>query len=316
MPTKSMKFRLNILVSIAFIVAIAWVVINLFSTSVTNSTEYRAKANSSQFRSVAIPAKRGSIYAADGEVLAQSATVYNIILDPTVYRNGNYTLEQTTALANKLNEMFGVDKEKFIRMTEVTGAGANYQKVATRVEKSAADKLTEYLIEQDISTYSLYTEQSTRRYYPQNELAASVIGFLNGDGDGVYGLEAYYDNYLAGVDGRIISARNAKGQEMPYKYERVFDAQDGNSVYLTIDTTLQYYAERELRNAVMTHNPENRACAIIMNCKTGAILAMATCPGFDLNNPAEIYDENTALLLEELKNNPETAALYDEEYAK
>ena len=316
MPTKSMKFRLNILVSIAFIVAIAWVVINLFSTSVTNSTEYRAKANSSQFRSVAIPAKRGSIYAADGEVLAQSATVYNIILDPTVYRNGNYTLEQTTALANKLNEMFGVDKEKFIRMTEVTGAGANYQKVATRVEKSAADKLTEYLIEQDISTYSLYTEQSTRRYYPQNELAASVIGFLNGDGDGVYGLEAYYDNYLAGVDGRIISARNAKGQEMPYKYERVFDAQDGNSVYLTIDTTLQYYAERELRNAVMTHNPENRACAIIMNCKTGAILAMATCPGFDLNNPAEIYDENTALLLEELKNNPETAALYEEEYAK
>ena len=316
MPTKQMKFRLNIIVSAVFLVVIAWVVIKLFATSVTDSASYRAKANSSQFRSVTIPAKRGTIYASDGDVLAQSATVYNIILDPTVYRSGEYTLEKTTALAKKLNEMFGVDEQKFMSMTEVTGAGANYQKVAARVEKSAADKLTEYLIEQEISTYALYTEQSTRRYYPQNELGASVIGFLNGDGDGVYGLEAYYDDYLAGVDGRIISARNAKGQEMPYKYERVFDAQDGNSIYLTIDTTLQYYVERELRNAVMTHNPENRACAIIMNCKTGAILAMATCPGFDLNNPAEIYDENKALYLDELKNNPETAALYEEEYAK
>ena len=142
-----MKFRLNILVSIAFIVAIVWVVINLFATSVTGNTEYRAKANSSQFRSLEIPAKRGSIYAADGEVLAQSATVYNIILDPAIYRNGNYTLEKTNALADKLNEMFGVDKEKFIRMTEVTGAGSHYQKVAVRVEKSADDELTEdYII--------------------------------------------------------------------------------------------------------------------------------------------------------------------------
>ena len=238
MPTKNMKFRLNVIISAVFLIAIGWVVIKLFATSITDSTTYKARANSSQFRSVELPAKRGSIYASDGEVLAQSATVYNIILDPAVYRSGEYTLQQTNELAAKLNEMFGVDTEKFIKMTEVTGAGANYQKVAVRVEKSDADKLTEYLIEKGISTYSLYTEQSTRRYYPQNELAASVIGFLNGDGEGVYGLEAYYDDYLSGVDGRVISARDAKGQEMPYKYERVFDAQDGNSIYLTIDTTL------------------------------------------------------------------------------
>ena len=140
-----------------------------------------------------------------------------------------------------------MEKEEFIKKTQVTEAGARYQKLATRVEKPDADKLTEFLIENEISTAAIYTEQSTRRYYPQNDLAASVIGFLNGDGDGSYGIEAYYDDYLAGVDGRIISARDAQGEEMSYKYEKTYEAQNGNSLYLTLDMTLQYYAEKELR---------------------------------------------------------------------
>lgn len=314
LPTNQMKKRLNIFVSLILLVFATYVVVSLFDASISRSEELQALANSNQFKSVSIAANRGSIYDTNGQILAQSATVYNIILDPTVFRQKNYSDEQINMLSMKLYELFGVEKDEFIKKTQVTQSGARYQKLAVRVEKPDADTLMEFLSENGISTAAIYTEQSTRRYYPQNDLAASVIGFLNGDGDGAYGIEAYYDDYLAGVDGRIISARDAQGEEMPYKYEKTYDAQNGNSLYLTLDMTLQHYAEKELREAVSEHNPENRSCAIIMNCKTGAILAMATVPGFDLNNPAEIYDESKALYLDELLASGDKEA-YNLEYA-
>ena len=166
------------------------------------------------------------------------------------------------------------------------------------------DEITAYFEKLNLSFIG--TEATTRRYYPQNELAAAVIGFTNGDGDGQYGLEYQYDDYLSGVDGRVISAQAANGEEMPYRYSTTYDAEDGDSLYLTLDTTIQYYLEKSLAEMVEKFEVKERACGVIMNPKTGAVYAMATYPTFDLNNPSEIYDAKTA---------QELAALPESEYS-
>ena len=163
-----------------------------------------------------------------------------------------------------------------------------YYVLQTQVEKDVADEITTYFDQLNLTFIG--TEATTRRYYPQNELAAAVIGFTNGDGDGQYGLEYQYDDYLAGVDGRVISAQAANGEEMPYRYSTTYEAEDGASLYLTLDSTLQYYLEKSMDEMVQKYEVKDRATGIIMNPKTGAIYAMATCPTFDLNNPSEIYD--------------------------
>ncbi|MBR4223756.1 MAG: PASTA domain-containing protein, partial [Oscillospiraceae bacterium] len=163
----------------------------------------------------------------------------------------------------------------------------------------------------------VYSEQDTQRYYPQGTMAAAVIGFTNYEGDGIYGVESYYNDSLAGVDGKIISARDGYGNELPYDEGETYQAKDGDSLYLTLDTTLQYWVESELDSCVMANNVQERACAIIMNCKTGAILAMASSPGFDLNNRGEILSAKSQRELEEFKEEfPEDEEGYDQLYAQ
>ncbi|MBR6337123.1 MAG: PASTA domain-containing protein, partial [Ruminococcus sp.] len=140
-------------------------------------------------------------------------------------------------------------------------------------------------------------QPTTKRFYPQNELAGAVLGYINGDGDGVYGLEAYYDDYLSGVDGRSVTAKDRDGEAIPYKYKQSFDAQDGDSLILNIDTTIQLYLESALKKSVDEFNPKERACGIIMNPKTGQVYAMATIRGCDPNRPNEVYDETYAQIL-------------------
>lgn len=286
-PTPRMKRRLNIWVILFLIAFTAAILLSMVKTSITDSVKYQALANSNQFGSININANRGSIYDANGQILAQSATVFNVIVDPAIFQLKDY--DKLDIAADKLVELLGIDRQAFIDKANKKNSG--YQIIAKKVEKPEADLLTAFCNDNDISGKSIYTEPDTKRYYPQGDLAASVIGFLDGDGDGQYGLEAYYDDYLAGVDGRIISARDAVGEEMPYRYEKTYDAENGNSLVLTLDTTLQHYLEKGLEEAVSLHEPNNRSCGIIMNAKTGAILAMATEPGFDLNSPTEIYDE-------------------------
>ncbi|MDE7289500.1 MAG: PASTA domain-containing protein, partial [Oscillospiraceae bacterium] len=139
---------------------------------------------------------------------------------------------------------------------------------------------------------------------------ASVIGFTNFDGDGVYGVERYYNEYLKGVDGKIISAVDGYGDEMPYKNDKMYESQDGNSVYLTLDMTLQYYVEKYLQQQVQAHDPAERACAIMMNAKTGAIYAMATVSGFDLNERNEIYNPKDVAYLAGITDEEEYSAQY------
>ena len=206
-----------------------------------------------------------------------------------------------TSITNFLSEKLGLKTEEVEASFEKDG---RYYVLQTQVEKNVTDEITAYFEKLNLSFIG--TEATTRRYYPQNELAAAVIGFTNGDGDGQYGLEYQYDDYLSGVDGRVISAQAANGEEMPYRYSTTYDAEDGDSLYLTLDTTIQYYLEKSLAEMVEKFEVKERACGVIMNPKTGAVYAMATYPTFDLNNPSEIYDAKTA---------QELAALPEGEYS-
>ena len=304
----------------------AAVIVRLFVVSVVDNSKYEGMANNYHFGTMTLSANRGAIYDANGTALAWSATVYNIYIDPTLYREEMKSIEDAndkkksaaeeenetadnlvdvdqlkTSITNFLSEKLGLKTEEVEAAFENDG---RYYVLQTQVEKNVTDEITAYFEKLNLSFIG--TEATTRRYYPQNELAAAVIGFTNGDGDGQYGLEYQYDDYLSGVDGRVISAQAANGEEMPYRYSTTYDAEDGDSLYLTLDTTIQYYLEKSLAEMVEKFEVKERACGVIMNPKTGAVYAMATYPTFDLNNPSEIYDTKTA---------QELAALPESEYS-
>jgi stage V sporulation protein D (sporulation-specific penicillin-binding protein) len=281
-----------------FVLAIA-LVCNIFKISVIDNAKYQELANSNQFNSITISASRGSIYSSDGSILAQSATVFKVYIDPQSFNDNDADKKDITV--DFLAELLDLDEKTII--DKMNKFESRYQVLKTKVEKPVIDELNEFLTENGITSIS--TEEDTKRYYPQNDLCASVIGFTNYDGEGWYGIEAYYDDELSGVDGKVISATDGNQQEMPYRNSKFYEAQDGNSLVLTIDTTLQYYLEKNLQSMYETYQLDNRACGIIMNANTGAILAMATCPSFDLNNPSEITDERTLAKLEAITDEEE-----------
>ena len=293
-PTAKMKFRANVIIQIAMLIFSCFIVGKLFKVSVIDNSKYEALANNYHFGTMRLEAQRGAIYDATGTPLAWSATVYNVYIDPQLFRDEMEDVEKNNEnkkaaaeksgesakdlidismlkeniavyLAGKLN----LEKEDVLKAFEAEG---RYYILQTQVEKSVADEIDNYF--DNLNLVSFATEATTKRYYPQEELAASVIGFTNGDGDGQYGLEYQYNDYLAGVDGRIISAQAANGEEMPYRYSTTYEAENGASLYLTLDTTLQYYLEKAISEMAVEFNVQKRACGIIMNPKTGAILLL------------------------------------------
>ena len=285
-PTKKMSRRIYIGVLAVVLIFAAYICINLFNVSVIRSEYYRSKANSQQLDSFVINANRGTIYDSTGKILAQSSTVWDVIINPHDIKQ--YNEDSLELICRKLSNICMVDYDKLIQACADTDL--RYYVVKRKVDKETADAITQFRIDNELARYSVYTEPNTKRDYPNNTLAASVIGFTNYDGDGVYGVEAYYDEYLRGIDGKVVTARDAGGSAMPYQYETRYEAQDGDSVYLTLDVVLQHYLEKNLENVLTQQNVQNRACGIIMNVNTGAILAMATAPGFDLNEPAKLSD--------------------------
>lgn len=315
-----MKKKLNLAIFPAMIAFSVIIVINLFGISITNNGKYQAMANNNQFQSTVVNANRGSIYDANGKILAQSATVYSIILNPNRLNDADNEkiVEETgkTERQRRIDACVTILTEELDNVTadeikkKLSNLDSKWALVAKQIEKPIADKILLRASDEDLGDL-IYTNVDTRRYYPQGTLAASVIGFTNYEGDGVYGVESYYNDYLKGVDGKIISAVDANGNEMPYKNDKIYDSQDGNSVYLTLDMTLQYYVEKYLEQAVVENNVQERACAIIMDVNTGAIKAMATVEGFDLNDRNSIYSKKDLNYLAGLEGTPE----YDEEYA-
>ncbi|MGN1089891.1 MAG: penicillin-binding transpeptidase domain-containing protein [Huintestinicola sp.] len=324
-PTKLMKGRLGVIVRFIFLAAFAWMVVQLFNTGVKDHDKYSAMANDSQFGSTTVEAARGTIFDSNGKVFAQSATVYNIIIAPSVITQADEKdmdaaekERQIKMLSAILSEETGTDSAKIENaFRDEKTRDRKWFKVASKIEKPTVTEILDRAEEAELARNLIFTEEDTKRYYPYGDLAAAVIGFTNYDGDGIYGVEAYYNDYLAGVDGKIISATDGLGNEMPYKNDKIYAAKDGNDLYLTIDYTLQYYVERELANCIEQNDVDNRACAIIMNAKTGAVLAMASSPGFDLNDRSSIYAPKDQAILADMKEDDEiTDEEYDEKVAE
>lgn len=320
----SMRFRTKFVMTAVFFVLFAAIAANFFKISVVNNKKYQAMANSQHFGSITISAHRGTIFDAKGNALAKSATVYKVYLDPSMFKteleelqkridkrnndkkNGDYkpeyddngveknalpesayafTEETVAFLAEKLK----IEPDKVRKAME---EDTQYSVLQDQVEKPVADEVLSFF--NKYGMISLAVEEDTKRYYPQSELAASVIGFTTADGNGIYGVEAYYDEYLSGIDGRTISAKDSNGNELPYRYSKTYDARNGDDVYLTIDMIIQYTLEQHLQEMVEEHKVKNRGCAILMNAKTGEIYGMAQYPNFDLNNPYKIDEAKEA----------------------
>lgn len=305
-PAAYMKIRLKLGTILGVIVMVTAIVITMIRYAIVEADNLREFANAQQLSSKVVDATRGTIYDANGDVLARSATVYTVFVDPGELEKYLENLKETSkaSLVNEdgtrvyvtldeicleISNILGMDIET---VKEKATKDSRYEILMKNVEKTTADKIWEYLDKHKIN--AIDCQASSKRFYSQNELAAAVIGHLNYDGQGIYGLEAYYEEYLSGVDGRTVYARDRDGNEIPYEYKQSYDAQTGNSLVLNMDMTIQRYLEKALNDAVDLNDPNERACGIIMDCNTGAVLAMATSPGYDLNNPAEIYDEETA----------------------
>ena len=283
--TKKMKIRLIVLIGFIILV-LGWVIGNLVYRSLVTGQELKVKASEQQLSDITIPANRGTIYDANMNVLAQSATVWNVQLSPleiNKYQDAAEREQMVTDLATILE----LEPENVRKRLENTNS--QYEIIKRKIEKPVADEITR--LKQDKGYKGIYLEVDTKRYYPYENLASTVIGFTNSDNQGAYGLEAKYNSVLSGTPGRKISAKNALGETLPTSYEKVYPAQQGNSIVTTIDQVIQHFIEKSLDNAVTQYAPDQGAAIIVMDVNTGAILGMTSKPDFDLNSPYEITSE-------------------------
>ena len=299
--TQGMKKRILAILMILCIVVTGIVSGVLFKVSVIDSKELSAMATDQQQSSFDIKAKRGTIYDRNNKVLAQSTTVWDVIISPGDIEKNEP--ENREFICKGISDILGVKYETLTEACKDTSS--RYYVVKKKVDRSTVEKINNFVLKNNLNRYSVYTVENSERSYPNGTLAASVLGFVNENEEG-YGIEAYYNSYLKGTDGRVITTTDAHGNAMPYDYSARYSAKDGNSLVLTIDETLQYYLEKNLEITVSQHKLANRSTGIIMNAKTGAIVAMATSPGFDPNDPSHVYFESDKLTLAKMSADKKT----------
>lgn len=294
-PTDSMHKRLMFIVTFLLSLLCILVPIQIGYKQIIQHDKYESLAVSQQTRDKIISADRGTIYDTNMKELAVSATVEQISVDPQIIKE-----EQRELVSQKLSEILEVEYdyvyERVIKNTQ-------YETIKRRVEKVDADLVRAFVEEENVP--GIVISPDTKRYYPQGNLASNLIGFTGTDGTGLEGIEGFYNDTLSGTPGRIVSARDAKGNEMPFDYEQLIEPQNGNSIVLTIDEVIQYFLEKHLETARIDTGALEGVGGIIMDVKTGEILAMATKPDYDLNNPFEITDEMLLSVLEGIEDEEE-----------
>ncbi len=262
--------------------------------------KYQSKVLSQMTTESPVPADRGKIYDRNGNVLATNITTYRVFISPSGIKSAQEDLAEgdTTnyphLVSEGLSEILGVSYDSVHKqVTEYT----KYldRTIMRKVDEETADTVRKYIAEHDLGTM-IYLEAQSTRYYPGDTLGAHIIGFTSSDGVGLYGLEYQYDAYLKGVDGYYIKARDSYGNEMPFEYSSYIEAVDGYHLKTTIDTTVQNFLEEQLEQTVIDHGATNRACGIVMEVKTGAILGMATSSPFNLNDPWKLDTLSEATL--------------------
>lgn len=271
---------------------------SLVKIMVINGEEYQAKASEQQLYDSLITAPRGDIYDSSMNLLATSSPAWTVYLTP----NGINKLEDTYE-ADKIRKAIAEGLSNILEMEyddiyELTQKNSYYVIVKKKIEQDTVDQIREFILENEDFEIASYIglDETTKRYYPNDTLASTVLGFVGDDNQGLAGLESYYDNELTGVAGRVVAAKNAKGTDMLFSYEKVEDAKQGNSLVLTLDSYVQYVCEKYLDIAVEQEQIMERGAVIAMNVNTGAILGMAVSGDFNPNEPFVLSAEDQAIV--------------------
>ena len=284
--------RSFVLMLIMGIVMFVLLFFRLFDLQIKRHEELQGMAVSQQTRRTVVTASRGTIYDASGNILAISTSAETIILSPMEINNALKDTEHPVgwtkdSLAAGLAEI--LDKDAASIRKRMDNENSQYELIKLRADEDVAAKVREYVEENDISGVHLVAD--TKRYYPYGSLAAQVIGFVGDDNTGLYGLEAYYEDELEGQSGLVISAKDQAENDMLYTYEQYFAAKNGSDLTLTLDATIQYYLEKGLESMMDKFSAANGASGIVMNAKTGAVMAMASYPNYDLNDFLTVSDK-------------------------
>ena len=308
-----MKARTMFCVAVFIIAGFGLLIYQLYALQLRDAELYRTEAVTQQMKDITLPALRGSIYSVNGKLLAKSNTVWNIVADPFSIAKSGATEAQLRTAAQGLADLLGDGTTADALYEILTAKNANgtpyqYRMLAKGVEKPVADAIVSYADtyrmepEKDGTTGKrilyLSTEQASTRSYPYGEFLASVLGFCNSDGEGAYGLEKYYNETLAGTPGRSVAETDVNGNALASGQSDLHEAIDGNDLYLTIDENVQAIVEQYLTEAMNTFTVHGRGSAIVMNVKTGAILAMASIEQFDPNDPYKITDAKMTAILD------------------
>ena len=308
-----MKARTMFCVAVFIIAGFGLLIYQLYALQLRDAELYRTEAVTQQMKDITLPALRGSIYSVNGKLLAKSNTVWNIVADPSSIAKSGATEAQLRTAAQGLADLLGDGTTadalyEILTAKNASGTPYQYRMLAKGVEKPVADAIVSYADtyrmepEKDGMTGKrilyLSTEQASTRSYPYGEFLASVLGFCNSDGEGAYGLEKYYNETLAGTPGRSVAETDVNGNALASGQSDLHEAIDGNDLYLTIDENVQAIVEQYLTEAMNTFTVHGRGSAIVMNVKTGAILAMASIEQFDPNDPYKITDAKMTAILD------------------
>ena len=283
------SFVLMILMGVVMFVLLFF---RLFDLQITRHEELQGKAVNQQTRRTVVTANRGTIYDAGGNILAISSSAETIILSPLEIDNAVNDTENPVSwtkesLAAGLAEILGKDASAIRKRMD--NVKSQYEVIQLRADEDTAAKVRSYVDENKIAGVHLVAD--TKRYYPYGSLAAQVIGFVGDENTGLYGLEAYYEKELEGQSGLVISSKDQAENDMLYTYEQYFAAKNGSDLTLTLDTTIQYYLEKGIESMVDKFSAANGASGIVMDAKTGGVLAMASYPNYDLNDFLTVSDQ-------------------------
>ena len=309
---QKLRHRTMILLAIILVIGFGAATCRLAFLQVVKGESLSQKAVEQQLHDTEISAKRGTIYDRTGKVLAQSASVWRVVMAPANFK----TDEQREYVAKNLSKILDLDYDEVLKETKENSYYVSVKRKIETKERNKILKLQDTLSEKYKLENVIQLLDDYKRYYPYNELASSVIGFTGEDDQGLEGLEYQYNKYLSGTSGRLISARNSQGVDMPFAYEQSVDAKDGNNLVLTIDETVQAVVEKYMQQNIITNKVYNRGCAIMMDVTNGEIIAMATVGGYDLNEPYTIADETKQKEIKAITDKKKKNKAYNEALAE
>ncbi len=294
-PTDTKTLKRATVIGWVVVCAFAVLLLRILFLQTVGYSHYRDKVLKQITTEAEVIADRGKIYDRNGVLLATGVTTYRVFIAPRTVAEASKLdgLMYDVLLADGLSSILDVDYDHILKQTTYT----KYldRTLARNVDEETAARVRKFIADNDLENM-VYLQAGTTRYYPHGSLACHVLGFTGSDGAGQYGLELTYNSVLAGTNGRYITARDSHGNEMPYEYQSYIEAQDGHSIITTLDVHIQASLEEQLRTTYIESGGKNRATGIVIDVETAEILAMATYPAFDLNDPRTLIEEDLSVL--------------------